>query len=182
MLHESPTVQDIFRSIPGLTSWGDQEVGNAMETPGSHASTQQHVITGWIAFPISFCQKREGLNIACWSICDRDLDFWSERSVFDHLIVPFWNSWFWVGFAVQRSPWSIDQPSKRALITWFNFDPGYKLFNTRHIGDYPLGGHGFGSDSNRSASLVIDRDQTFSLWNNWDQNSWMVRITWYAMF
>ena len=26
---------------------------------------------------------------------------------------------------------------KRALITWFNFDPGFKCFNMGHISDYP---------------------------------------------
>ena len=136
-------------------------------------------MTGWTALLIGCCQTSEALNIAHWSICDQDLDFWSDRntSVFNHSIVLFGSSWFWVGLAVQRSPWSIDQPSKRALITWFNFDPGCKQFNTKHIGDYPLGGHGFGSDINRSVNLVIDRGQTISLWNNWDQHSWLARIT-----
>ena len=40
--------------------------------------------------------------------------------------------------AAQRPPWSLDCPPKRALIAWFNFDPGRKRFYTRHMSDYPL--------------------------------------------
>ena len=50
---------------------------------------------------------------------------WSSPSeALDHLIF--------------RSPWLIDHPLKRALITWFSFDPGCKCFYTEHISDYPL--------------------------------------------
>ena len=33
-------------------------------------------------------------------------------------------------FAIQRSPWSLDWLSKKALIAWFNLDSGHKHFNT----------------------------------------------------
>ena len=41
-------------------------------------------------------------------------------------------------FTVRMLPWLLDRLSKRALITWFNFDPGCKRFYTGHISDYPL--------------------------------------------
>ena len=49
-------------------------------------------------------------------------------------------------FVVQRSPWSLDPLipwsldwlSKRALIAWFNFDPGCKRFWNGCVNDYPL--------------------------------------------
>ena len=40
--------------------------------------------------------------------------------------------------AVQRSPWSLDQPPKGALVAWFNFDPSRIRFYMGHISDYPL--------------------------------------------
>ena len=75
--------------------------------------------------------------------------FWSNKSVLDHLIIPFWSSWsldfFRLKFKLQPSnfiprgvtliPWLV---FKEALITWFNFDPSCKRFYTGHISDYPL--------------------------------------------
>ena len=40
--------------------------------------------------------------------------------------------------AVRRSPWSLNQPPKRALVHLLNFNPGFKCFYTGHISDYPL--------------------------------------------
>ena len=72
------------------------------------------------------------LYVACWSVCDRDQDYWSAKSVIDcvillklqpHVLDP-------LIFTAQILPWSLDRLSKRALIGWFNFDPSHKHFNT----------------------------------------------------
>ena len=93
------------------------------------------------------------LYVACWSVCDREHDFWLAKTVLDLLIS--WSldpsklliAWFCTGqrsflilsfFAVWRWPWSLDRLSKSSLITWFNFDRGRKCFYTRDISDYPL--------------------------------------------
>ena len=34
------------------------------------------------------------LHVTCWSVCDQDQNFWLVNGVLDHLIVPFWTSWF----------------------------------------------------------------------------------------
>ena len=44
---------------------------------------------------------------------------------------------FWISlFRGDLDP--LDRLSKRALIAWLNFDPGWKHFYTRHISDYLL--------------------------------------------
>ena len=53
------------------------------------------------------------IYVACWSVCDRDEE----------------------GYILSM-PWSLDRLSKKALITWFNFDPGRKCFYTGHVSDY----------------------------------------------
>ena len=53
------------------------------------------------------------LYVACWSVCD-----WDEE-----------------GYIVSM-PWSHDRLSKKALIAWFNFDPGRKCFYMGHVSDY----------------------------------------------
>ena len=59
-----------------------------------------------------------------------------RSEAFDRLIFKGQRSvWF---LAVRRSHWSLDQPPKRALVTWFKFDPGHKRFYMGHISDYPL--------------------------------------------
>ena len=62
---------------------------------------------------------------------DRLISRGSKVTLQPHIV----DCWF---LAVWRSPWSLDRPPKRALIVWFNFDPGGKRFYTGHISDYPL--------------------------------------------
>ena len=107
-------------------------------------------------FPVPIQHRSRGshLYVACRSVCDHDQIFWLATSVLDRLIVPFWGSWSldfqgskvklqprvldcWF-LAVQRSPWSLDRPPKRALIAWFSFDPGRKRFYRGHVTIYPL--------------------------------------------
>ena len=96
------------------------------------------------------------LYVACKSACNRDHVFWPAKSVLERLIISFWGSLlldsqvskvklqphilhYWLS-AVWRSPWSFNQSPKRALTTWFNFDPGHKHFYTGHVSDYLLSG------------------------------------------
>ena len=54
------------------------------------------------------------LHVTCWSICNRDHDFWLAKSVLDSLIVPskLLITWFFMG---QRSNWN-----QVFLILWFS--------------------------------------------------------------
>ena len=87
------------------------------------------------------------LYVACRRSLQPDQDFWSAKRVLDRSLLEHLIAWFWTD---QRSNCSheflirwfsqsgaLDQLSKRALIAWFNFDPGCKCFYTRHIGDHP---------------------------------------------
>ena len=60
------------------------------------------------------------------------LDFQGSKVKLQPHILDYWF------LAVWRSPQSLDWPPKRALIAWFNFDPGHKRFYTGPISDYPL--------------------------------------------
>ena len=111
--------------------------------------TSQSLSCPWNYHAILYAASRGShLYVTCRSVC--------MIKVFDQqkgcLIVPFWGSWSldfqwskvklrlrlldcWF-LAVWRSPWSLDQSPKRALIAWFSFDPGRKRFYTGHISDY----------------------------------------------
>ena len=62
--------------------------------------------------------------VACWSVCEREQDFWSAKSVLDHLIVSFWGFWLldfqWVkGQTAVVCSWSADFCSSEAtLMSW----------------------------------------------------------------
>ena len=89
---------------------------------------------------------------ACWSVFNRDQDSWSAKTCkrYAWLLDSLWvKGWIICScmcactldrliIADRRLPWSLDQLSKRALITWFNFDPGRKHFYTGHLSDYPM--------------------------------------------
>ena len=88
------------------------------------------------------------LHAAYSSVCDQNQGFLSAKN---YLIIPFWGPW---ALDFQRvkgqiiavcswsidfsKPWSLDQPPKGGLITWFNFDSSHKRCYTGHISDYPL--------------------------------------------
>ena len=92
----------------------------------------------------SLGSKGNHLCVACWSVCNQDQDFWSAKSVLDHLINPSKVDDLLI-LRGQRSDcslysWSFDFCSlispQKALIAWFNFDHGCKRFYTGHTSDY----------------------------------------------
>ena len=99
------------------------------------------------------CTRSSHLNVACWSVCYRNQDFWSRKNVPDCLIVPFWSSWS-LHLAGQRSDCShpflilwfsqfrgyFDSliGSQSGLIAWFDFNLSCKRFYMGHISDCPL--------------------------------------------
>ena len=103
----------------------------------------------WLPLPVQGVVS----YVACWSVCNRDQDFWSAKSVLDHLIIPsktpdrliFHGSKVRLQlhildpliFAVQRLPWSLGRFLK-GFDRLIHFDPGHKCFYTGHISDYPL--------------------------------------------
>ena len=130
-------------------AWLPWTTVNQERSRASERDNQAHILT--IMIPVT---RGSHLHVTCRSVCDHNQVFWSAKSVVDHLIVPFWGSWSldfqgsmvtlqscvldcWL-LAVWRSPWSLDRPPKRALIAWFNFDPGRKRFYTGHASDYLL--------------------------------------------
>ena len=118
-----------------MHSRSDTRLQTHVAKRGGHILPVAAIVTGWI-------------NVACWNICDHDQVFWLAKCAWslDHsllrlLIVSFSRV---NGQIAAMHSWSIDLcslnvtliRSKRALITWFNFDPGHKYFYTRHISNY----------------------------------------------
>jgi len=138
-----------------------------------------------------------GSHVACRSACEwnKILDR-QTKMVLDRLIAPFQGSWlldfmgvqrtkrshafvvskkvFWLLILVAKnSSWSLDWFQKRALITWFHFDPGCKCFYRRRICDYPLMTVlTFGSGSTNERATNTEKGKCYS----WDETSLVCRL------
>ena len=104
------------------------------------AMASQGVVTYMLPVEVLICDRDESFWSAqvcwiAWLFGSEALDCWIFEKVKGQIAAA--HSWS-DDFAARRLPWSLDQPPKRALIAWFNFDPCHKHFYMGHISNYPL--------------------------------------------
>ena len=124
----------------------------AADRPSVRVETRLHRATARGSHLYVACRivcDRDQVFWSTKSVLDRLIAWSFPSDAVDRLIVPFWCCWSldrsllmlliawfprvkgqiaavrsWL--LILRSPWALDWPPKRALITWLNFDPGSK--------------------------------------------------------